>query len=94
VDFFHMSIEEPDIAASIESAAGFVRHVQVGDSNRQLPGYGHTDFTSGFAALRRIGYDGYLALECRIPDDPEQELPACVRYLSQCLEDSLQHLER
>ncbi|MGQ9586102.1 MAG: TIM barrel protein [Anaerolineae bacterium] len=89
VDFFHMNIEEADIASSIESAAGYIRHVQLADSNRLVPGRGHTDFRSGFAALKRIGYDGYLALECRIPDDPERELPACVRYLSRCLEDSL-----
>ncbi|MGC8879379.1 MAG: TIM barrel protein [Anaerolineae bacterium] len=88
VDFFHMNIEEADIARSIESAAGYIRHVQLADSNRRLPGLGHMEFRPGFAALRRIGYDGYLALECRIPDDPERELLACVRYLSRCLEDS------
>jgi len=84
-DFFHMNIEERDIAASIESAAGYIYHVQLGDSNRLLPGQGHIDFRSGFAALRRIGYDRYMALECRVPDDPERELPECARYLRQCL---------
>lgn len=87
-DFFHMQIEERDIAAAIEKAAGYIYHVQLGDSNRELPGLGHTDFRAGFAALRRIGYDRYMALECRVPDDPERELPECVRFLRQCLEDS------
>jgi sugar phosphate isomerase/epimerase len=89
IDFFHMNIEEQDIAASIERAAGYVYHVQLGDSNRELPGQGHTDFTSGFAALRRIGYDRYMALECRVPREPERELAECVQYLRQCLADSL-----
>jgi sugar phosphate isomerase/epimerase len=89
IDFFHMNIEEADIAVSIESAAGYVSHVQLGDSNRELPGRGHTDFRSGFAALRKIGYDGYMALECRLPVDPERELVECARYLRQCLQDSL-----
>jgi sugar phosphate isomerase/epimerase len=80
-DFFHMQIEERDIAASIEGAAGYIHHVQLGDSNRELPGQGHTDFRSGFAALQRTGYDGYLALECRIPRDPERELAECARFL-------------
>jgi sugar phosphate isomerase/epimerase len=82
-DFFHMQIEERDIAASIERAAGYIHHVQLGDSNRELPGQGHIDFRSGFAALRRTGYDGYLALECRIPRDPERELAQCAQWLRQ-----------
>lgn len=89
IDFFHMNIEEADIARSIESAASYVSHVQLGDSNRELPGKGHTDFRAGFAALRKIGYDGYMALECRLPADPERELAECARYLRQCLQDSL-----
>ncbi len=88
IDFFHMNMEEADIPAAIESAAGLVRHVQLGDNNRLLPGRGHTDFVSGFAALRRIGYDRYMALECQIPPDPERDLPACAAYLRLCLEAS------
>lgn len=89
IDFFHMNIEEADIPKSIEGAAGYVRHVQLGDSNRELPGKGHTDFRAGFAALRKIGYEGYMALECRLPADPERELRECVHYLRRCLQDSL-----
>ncbi|MBN1315824.1 MAG: sugar phosphate isomerase/epimerase [Anaerolineales bacterium] len=85
IDFFHMNLEEGDIPASIEYAAAYIKHVQLGDNNRQLPGYGHTNFVSGFAALKRIGYDGLMALECQIPDDPERELPACVQYLRRCI---------
>lgn len=87
-DFFHMNIEERDIPSSIERAAGYIAHVQLGDSNRQLPGQGHLDFRSGLAALQRIGYEGGLSLECRIPSDPERELPECVRYLRRCLLES------
>jgi len=87
-DFFHMNIEERDIAASIKKAAGYIYHVQLADSNRLLPGQGHTDFRPGFAALGQIGYDRYMALECRIPNDPERDLAQSVQYLRQCLEDS------
>ena len=80
-DFFHMQIEERDIVESIESAAGYIHHVQLGDSNRELPGQGHTDFRAGFAALQRTGYDRFLAIECRIPRDPERELGQCVEFL-------------
>ncbi|GIV19884.1 MAG: xylose isomerase [Armatimonadota bacterium] len=80
-DFFHMSIEERDIPAAIRSAKGYLAHVHLADSTRLLPGYGHTDFRSGFAALKEIGFDRYMALECGIPGDPREELPKCAQYL-------------
>jgi len=80
-DFFHMNIEEPDIAESIRQAGDHVAHVHLADSIRWLPGYGHTDFRSGFAALKGIGFKGYMALECHIPGDPKVELPKCAKYL-------------
>lgn len=83
-DFFHMQIEEKDIATSIENAAGHIAYVQLGDSNRELPGQGHTDFRSGFSALKRTGYDGFLALECRAPRNPEREFPECIRFVREC----------
>jgi len=80
-DFFHMSLEEVDIAASIRSARKWICHVHLGDSNRLLPGQGHTDFVSGFAALRETGYDGFMALECGVGGDPDTELPRSVRLM-------------
>lgn len=82
-DFFHMNIEEADIPSSIEAASDLLVHVHLADSNRVLPGYGHTDFKRPFEALKRIGYRNFMALECRIPGDPEVELPKCVGYLKQ-----------
>jgi sugar phosphate isomerase/epimerase len=80
-DFFHMGLEEADIAASIRSAHKWIRHVHLGDSNRLLPGQGHTDFVSGFAALREIGYEGFMALECGVGGDPDAELPKSVKLM-------------
>ena len=65
-DFFHMNIEEADIAASIRDAGRHVVYVHVADSNRLQPGRGHLDFRPGFAALKAIGYDGWLGIECRV----------------------------
>jgi len=84
-DFFHMSIEEEDIARSLVEAGDAVFHIHLADSTRQLPGYGHTDFKSGFAALKKIGFDKFMALECGIPGDPEVELPKTVKYLKSCM---------
>ena len=81
-DFFHMSIEERDIPASIRSAGSHIAHVHLADSTRELPGYGHTDFRSGFAALKEAGYTGYMALECGIPgSDRQAELKKSADYM-------------
>lgn len=82
-DFFHMSIEERDIAASIRKAGSWIQHVHLADSTRLLPGYGHTDFASGLKALKDIGFDKYMAMECGIPGDPAVELPKSAQYLRQ-----------
>jgi sugar phosphate isomerase/epimerase len=82
-DFFHMNIEEPIIAESIREAGEYVKHVHLADSTRLLPGHGHTDFKSGFEALKEIGFENYMALECGIPGDPFVELPKTVQYMKQ-----------
>ena len=65
-DFFHMNIEEIDIGQAIEDAAEHIGYVHLADSNRYQPGAGHLGFRPGLAALKRIGYDGFMTLECRI----------------------------
>ncbi|MBA2521659.1 MAG: sugar phosphate isomerase/epimerase [Chloroflexia bacterium] len=80
-DFFHMGIEEVDIAASVRAAAGRIVHVHVADSNRLLPGRGHLDFGPGFAALKAGGYDGYHGFECRLDDAPNAAVAASMAYL-------------
>jgi sugar phosphate isomerase/epimerase len=80
-DFFHMNIEEADIAASLRAAGPHIAHVHLADSNRQLPGLGHTDFASGFAALREVGFNGTLAIECRVKGYPHEALPHALQFL-------------
>jgi sugar phosphate isomerase/epimerase len=84
-DFFHMAIEEQRIDKSIEKAAKWIAHFHLADSIRWLPGYGHTDFKSGFAAVKKIKFRNYMALECHIPGDPLVELPKCAKYLKGCM---------
>ena len=81
-DFFHMNIEEADIPASIRAAAPRLVYVHVADSNRLQPGRGHLDFRPGFRALKEIGYDGPLAIECRVDgpyDDAIREAAELIR---------------
>ncbi len=65
-DLFHMNIEEVDLARAIEASADRLAYVHLADSNRYQPGAGHLDFRGPLAALKRVGYDGWLTLECRV----------------------------
>lgn len=80
-DFFHMNIEEVSIPDAIRKYGDKILHVHLGDSNRFLPGQGHTDFRSGFQALKEIGYDHFMAFECGIKGDPDIAFPRCVKFL-------------
>lgn len=62
-DLFHMNIEEADLAAALEAGGGHIGHVHFVDSNRRAAGLGHLDFVPLAAALKRIGYDGYVCAE-------------------------------
>src|SRR5215203_5619346 len=81
-DLFHMNIEEDDLPAAIRAAGPRIAHVHVDDTNRLQPGTGHMDFAGVFAALREVGYDGWLTFECRLRGRPEEALPASTRFLS------------
>ncbi len=80
-DLFHMSIEEADPAQSLRDAGDRIVHVHLGDSNRLLPGHGHLNWLEIFAALRDVGYGGYLNLECSTEGDASKTLPSTASYL-------------
>lgn len=80
-DFFHMNIEDADFGESIRKAGSRIRNVHLADSQRSWPGYGHTDFRPGFAALKEIGYDDYLCFECGTPGDRFVEFAKAMDYV-------------
>ena len=80
-DFFHMNIEEADIAASIHASADRIVYVHVADSNRLQPGFGHLDFGPGFRALKANSYDGWLSIECRVRGVYDEAIRATVAHL-------------
>ena len=63
LDTFHMNMEEKDPPAAIRHAADKLFHFHVSDNDRGTPGNGHFDFASCAAALRDIGYDGWITAE-------------------------------
>lgn len=81
IDSYHMNIEEADPPAAILAAAPYIGHAQVSDSNRFQPGAGHLDWPAWLGALESIGYDGYLAAECRLTGDPLQAVRSVPAFL-------------
>jgi sugar phosphate isomerase/epimerase len=80
-DFYHMNIEEVDIAAALHAALPYLGHAQVSDSNRLEPGAGHIDWRPGIEVLTQGGYDGYFALESVLSGPAEDVLPRAAAFL-------------
>jgi sugar phosphate isomerase/epimerase len=84
-DLYHMNIEERDPPGALAAAGAHLRHVHLSDSNRLQPGAGHIDFAAAFHALRQIGYDGFMAIECRLDGPPEAALRESARFLREAM---------
>jgi sugar phosphate isomerase/epimerase len=84
-DFFHMNIEEGNVAKTLAENADVIGHIHLADNTRKEPGTGSIDFRSGFKALQNAGYKGYLALECGLSGPADEVLPRSVQYLQSCL---------
>jgi len=80
-DFFHMNIEEPSFAEAVRQNLPYIAHVHLADSQRALPGTGHTEFGPGLRALVEGGYDGFYGFECSIHGDPFEALPRAMEYI-------------
>ena len=62
-DTFHANIEEKDPAAAIRRCKDQLRHVHISENDRSTPGEGQVRWDETFAALKEIGYDGWLTIE-------------------------------
>lgn len=70
-DLFHMNIEEANIAEALKVAGSKLGHVHFADSNRHAIGFGHTEVGPIAAALKQIGYEGYISAEVLPLPTPE-----------------------
>ncbi|HEX7745463.1 MAG TPA: sugar phosphate isomerase/epimerase family protein [Micromonosporaceae bacterium] len=80
-DTYHMNIEEADPAGALLTAAPWLGHVQLSDSNRLEPGRGHLDWSLLLGTLNAVGYPGWLALECQLSGAATDTLPRAVSIL-------------
>ena len=63
IDTFHANIEERDIPEALTSIGPRLKHIHASENDRGLLGKGHVDFPAIIAALKKIGYNGYLMIE-------------------------------
>lgn len=70
-DLYNIQRGEGDLIARIEANALRIAHVQVADvPDRRRPGTGEIDYEHVLGALERVGYTGYVGLEYRPSEDP------------------------
>lgn len=63
LDTFHMNIEENSMTEPIHRAGPRLAHFHLCESNGHALGTGHFDFKPIVAALRAIGYDGFVSVK-------------------------------
>jgi len=62
-DTFHANIEEKNIADGYRKVGRHLKHAHTCENDRGTPGSGHVAWGEVFAALRELGYDGWLTIE-------------------------------
>ncbi len=81
-DFYHMQMEEGNIARTLERWGQQTRYVHMADGEaRTEPGSLPFDYRPGFRALKDHGYDGWLTIESGATDDPESALKRARNYI-------------
>lgn len=67
VDLFHLD-QENESFSSIAEAGKLLVHAHIADTGRLYPGSGQADLAGFIKALRDVGYDGGISVECRWGD--------------------------
>jgi len=81
LDAYHMNIEEASIPLAIFKAREHLHYFQLVDSNRQAPGWGHTNLREVYLCLKEIGYSGFLGIEVVPVPDAEKAAVQGIEYV-------------
>ena len=88
-DFYHMQIEEQDIAATLWKYGKYTVYVHLADGKaRTEPGSLPFDYRPGFHALKEWGFSGWLNMEFRPTDSPEPALARALAYIRKQWEEA------
>jgi sugar phosphate isomerase/epimerase len=83
-DFYHMQMEEKDIAATLTLYGEHTAYVHLADGEKRTePGSLPFDYRPGFGALKKAGFAGWLTVECGASDNPEAALARALKYIKQ-----------
>ena len=63
-DTHHANMEEKSITQAIQSGGKDILHVHFSESHRGILGQGQVDFAESVSALKSIGYDDWVTIEC------------------------------
>lgn len=84
-DFYHMNIEEDNLAQALHDNRDLLGHVHIADNHRYQPGSGTLDFHALFEQLRADNYQGYVVYEGRIrAEDPAQAYRDSLAWVRTC----------
>ena len=62
-DTFHANIEEKSVGPVLNEIKDVLKHIHISENDRSTPGQGNVRWEETFAALKEIGYDGWLVVE-------------------------------
>jgi sugar phosphate isomerase/epimerase len=81
-DFYHMQLEEPNIAATLATTGKYTRYVHLADGEKRLePGSLPFDYRPAFRELKKWGYSGWLTMESKFTDSPPAALARALVYI-------------
>jgi hydroxypyruvate isomerase len=68
-DLYHMQIVEGDLCMRMREGWDYIGYLQLADNpGRHEPGTGEVNYTRVFREIKRLGYPGYVGLECTPQD--------------------------
>lgn len=87
-DTFHSNIEEKSVPDGYRACGKRLKHVHTCENDRGVPGSGHIDWKAVMAALKEIGYDGWLTIESFNSTIPELSAATAIwRDLAPAMDD-------
>lgn len=86
LDTAHQYAQKEMLPLSVEKLGKHIRYVHVADNDgrvnwHHVPGTGSIDWEGLFLALKKLGYDGYYAIDLERQPDLEQKFLASKRFL-------------
>ncbi|HID24604.1 MAG TPA: sugar phosphate isomerase/epimerase, partial [Planctomycetaceae bacterium] len=86
MDVKAMSSESVPVPELIRRYGSITGHFHANDANRRGPGFGEVDFVPIFAALKEVGYTGWVSVEVfDFSPDPETIARKSLEYMKGCL---------